>query len=153
MCAQGQKCLCILQDHFTWQNILTIRHRLLIYGITVLFSMLFSMHSGTKVTKTISWMTIYLALKYNISLKVIWQELCQKNGYFLMLSTLGKIFSRQHTEIFFLFFPARRIWHFMHIVSNLFSGKNISISHLLKILPRVLSVKTRLDMDQYTNFL
>ena len=33
------------------------------------------------------------------------------------VSTLGKIFSRQHTEIFSLFFPENRIWHFMQIVS------------------------------------
>ena len=35
----------------------------------------------------------------------------------LTLSTLGKIFSRRHFEIFFLFFPENRIWHFMQIVS------------------------------------
>ena len=35
----------------------------------------------------------------------------------LTLSTLGKIFSRRHFEIFFLFFPINRIWHFMQIVS------------------------------------
>ena len=45
--------------------------------------------------------------------------------------TLGKIFSRQHTELFFLFFPGNKIRHFMQTVSNvskkcqiLFSGKN-----------------------------
>ena len=31
----------------------------------------------------------------------------------LTLSTLGKIFSRRHFDIFFLFFPENRIWHFM----------------------------------------
>ena len=36
---------------------------------------------------------------------------------YLTLSTLGKIFSRRHFEIFFLFFPENRIWHFMQIVS------------------------------------
>ena len=36
----------------------------------------------------------------------------------LMLSTLGKIFSRQHFEIFFLFFSENRIRHFLQIVSN-----------------------------------
>ena len=35
----------------------------------------------------------------------------------LTLSMLGKIFSRWHTEIFFLFFPENRFWHFMQIVS------------------------------------
>ena len=35
----------------------------------------------------------------------------------LTLSTLGKIFSRQHFEVFVLFFPENRIWHFMQIVS------------------------------------
>ena len=37
--------------------------------------------------------------------------------YGLTLSTLGKIFSRRHFEIFFLFFSENRIWHFMQIVS------------------------------------
>ena len=36
----------------------------------------------------------------------------------LMLCTLGKIFSRRHTEIFFLFSTENRIWLFMQIVSN-----------------------------------
>ena len=36
---------------------------------------------------------------------------------YLTLSTLGKIFSRRHFEIFFLFFSENRIWHFMQIVS------------------------------------
>ena len=36
----------------------------------------------------------------------------------LTLSTLGKIFSRWHFEIFFLFFPEHRIWRFMQIVSS-----------------------------------
>ena len=31
----------------------------------------------------------------------------------LMLSILGKIFKRWYFEIFFLFFPENRIWHFM----------------------------------------
>ena len=34
-----------------------------------------------------------------------------------MLSMLGKNFSRQHFEIFFLFFPVNRLWHFKQIVS------------------------------------
>ena len=57
---------------------------------------------------------------------------------YLMLSTMGKIISRQHFEIFFLifprkcrqhfevfflFFPENRIWHFMPIVSNLSSAE------------------------------
>ena len=37
----------------------------------------------------------------------------------LTLSTLGKIFSRRHIwNIFVLFFPKNRIWHFMQNVSN-----------------------------------
>ena len=36
----------------------------------------------------------------------------------LTLSTLGKIFSSWHIEIFFLFSPENRIWHFMQIVST-----------------------------------
>ena len=57
-------------------------------------------------------------------------------------------------RIFFLFFPENRLWYFMQIVSNgdsmkyqnLFSvknKKNISICHLLKILPRVLSINNK----------
>ena len=43
----------------------------------------------------------------------------------LTLSTLDKIFSRQHFEIFFffIFFPENRIWHFKCQI--LFSGKNM----------------------------
>ena len=33
-----------------------------------------------------------------------------------MLSKLGKIFSRQHFEIVFLFFQENRLWYFMQIV-------------------------------------
>ena len=36
----------------------------------------------------------------------------------VMLCTLGKIFSRQHIEIFFLFFFENRFWYFMQTVSN-----------------------------------
>ena len=34
-----------------------------------------------------------------------------------LVSTLGKIFCRQHIEIFYLFLPENRIRHFMQIVS------------------------------------
>ena len=34
-----------------------------------------------------------------------------------MLSMLGKIFSRGHFEIRFLFFHENRFWHYMQIVS------------------------------------
>ena len=59
----------------------------------------------------------------------------------LMLSTLGKNFSRQHSEIISLFFPENRIWHLMQIVSSgatgdicmkcqiLFSEKNKKKNH------------------------
>ena len=40
----------------------------------------------------------------------------------LTLSTLGKIFSRQHFEIFFLFFPKNRIWH---LIQTVFIGDNL----------------------------
>ena len=36
----------------------------------------------------------------------------------LILCTLGKIFSRWYFDMFFLFIPDKRIWHFMQIVSN-----------------------------------
>ena len=46
-----------------------------------------------------------------------------KQEAYLWLSTLGKIFSRWYTEIFFLFFLQNsRIWHFMQIVSK---GDNV----------------------------
>ena len=52
----------------------------------------------------------------------------------LMLSMLGKIFSRRHTEISFsYFFPENRFWHFTQTVSTgscgaiMFSGKNKEI--------------------------
>ena len=60
----------------------------------------------------------------------------------ITLSTLGKIFSRRHIEIFFLFFQENRFRHFMQIVSSgdnlhempnpIFWGKirTISICHL-----------------------
>ena len=35
----------------------------------------------------------------------------------ITLRTLGKIFSRQHFEIFSLFFPENKICHFLQIVS------------------------------------
>ena len=36
----------------------------------------------------------------------------------LMLSILGKNFSRQYIEIFFLAFPENRFQHFIQLVSN-----------------------------------
>ena len=46
--------------------------------------------------------------------------------HYLRLSTLGKKFSRQHSEIFFLFFPRRQVLTFHAICMKcqvLFSGK------------------------------
>ena len=65
---------------------------------------------------------------------------------------------------FFLFFPENRICYFMQIVSNVFIGdnlhemsklfrknkKNISICRMLKILPRVLSIKFRTSLNCLT---
>ena len=55
----------------------------------------------------------------------------------LMLSTLGKIFSRHHIEVFFfffLFFPRKQDMAFhgdnLHEVPNLFSGEIRKISSL-----------------------
>ena len=49
--------------------------------------------------------------------------------------------------ILFLFFPGNRIWHFVQVIwmkgQNLFPGKNkkyLSKCHMLKIIPRVLSM-------------
>ena len=52
-----------------------------------------------------------------------WNPVC---SLFLLLTLimLGKIFSRQHTEIFvFVFCPENRFRHFMQIVSN---GDNLN---------------------------
>ena len=50
-------------------------------------------------------------------------ELCQTYRHIcLTLSILGKIFSRQHFEILFLFFPENRIRRVMQIASN---GNNL----------------------------
>ena len=38
--------------------------------------------------------------------------------YPLTPSTPGKIFNRRHNEIFFLFFPENKIWHFIQIISR-----------------------------------
>ena len=91
----------------------------------------------------------------------------------LTFTTLWAFSADDKMMLFFLFFPENRIWHFMQIVSLgdnlhemsnpvfweketicmkcqiLFSGKNkknISKCRLLKILPRVLSVKQVLKM-------
>ena len=40
------------------------------------------------------------------------------NGILSTLSPLGKIFSKRHFEIVFLFFTENRVWHFMQIVST-----------------------------------
>ena len=58
------------------------------------------------------------------------------SSYFhhLAFNTLGKIFSGQHIEIFFLLFPENVIWHVMHFVSvwdNL--HKNVKSRFLGKI--------------------
>ena len=52
--------------------------------------------------------------RINILKKCVYLE----NNTSLRLSTLGKIFSRRHFEMFFLFFPENRIRHFMQTVSN-----------------------------------
>ena len=75
----------------------------------------------------------------------------------LRLSTLGKIFSRRHFEIFFLiFFPENRFWHFMQIVSigdNLHemsnpvmgkNKKNITDLSSAEYAERVVRIKARL---------
>ena len=51
---------------------------------------------------------------------------------------MGKIFSRQHIELFFLFFPETRIGHFMQIVSirdNLLEMSNPVFLKIRKISP------------------
>ena len=54
----------------------------------------------------------------------ICEALCWNNSNFVgyktdnVLKRLGKIFSRQHFEIFLLFFQENVIWYFMQIVSN-----------------------------------
>ena len=71
---------------------------------------------------------------------------------------LGKIFNRQDTEIFLLFFPEYRVWHFMQIVSNedylhempnpVF-GKDILNCCMLKFLPSMLSINIILHFSLY----
>ena len=48
-----------------------------------------------------------------------WIDNCKSfnGGDIKHFDILGKIVSRRHIEIFFLFFPENRIWHFMQIVS------------------------------------
>ena len=69
-----------------------------------------------------------------------------------MLSTLGKIFCRGHTEIFFLFFSENRIGHFMNC-QVLFSGEkkkeniiNLASAELAK---RVVKVKDIIKKQKY----
>ena len=76
-------------------------------------------HVNCKIQKEIKissavFMIITLRIKQMLTAKV---RCClnkkkrnkQTPQYFLTLNTLGKIFSRQHIEIFFLFFPENRI--------------------------------------------
>ena len=58
---------------------------------------------------------------------------CRNDWNQSTFSTVGKIFRGQHFEIFLLFCPENRIWHFIQIVCQiLFPGKikkkNISLS-------------------------
>ena len=67
-------------------------------------------HDGPRMTDDGHWLT---TIAHHEHFVLRWA-----NNDDLTLSTLGKVFSRQHTEIFYLFFPDNRIWHFMQIVSN-----------------------------------
>ena len=79
--------------------------------------------------------TFWLKKKISLlSLSEVWSAI-------LTFSTLSKISSRQHFEIFFLFFPMETI---CMKCQNLFSEKNkknISVSPLLKILPSMQALK------------
>ena len=70
----------------------------------------------------------------------------------LMFSSLGKKLSRQHFEIFFLFFSRNEIWPFMQIrrqfawkVQSLFLRKNIINLSSAEFAHNKLSVKSRLN--------
>ena len=74
-------------------------------------------------------------------------------GNILKLSTLGKIFSRGHIEIVFLFFPENTIWHYMQIVCMkcriLFSRKNKKIvTNLLSAELAQRAVKVKMNFRQ-----
>ena len=69
----------------------------------------------------------------------------------LTLSTQGKSFNRWHTEIFFIFVPENKFWHFMQIVSNganlhemsnLFSEPNKN--NMNELAQRIVRVEDRL---------
>ena len=76
-------------------------------------------HSCVNFFETVSWKSASRAQreKYcQCSMNYIQNRGTQTRT--LTLSTLGKIFSRRHIEIFLLFFPENRIWHFIQMVSN-----------------------------------
>ena len=64
----------------------------------------------------LGWMDDCVSQKIKLIIYSVKQFQDRKCFYMsLTLSTLGKIFGRWHSEIFFLFFPGNRIWHFMQI--------------------------------------
>ena len=95
------------------------------------------------------------------SVQIFWNSIC----YLFLLSTLGKIFSRQHTEIFFLFFPNKQdlTFHanclqwsqFAWNIKSCFLGKirkNIISLWSAELAKRVVKVKDNLIMLNYFLF-
>ena len=73
-----------------------------------------------------SMLSIRTDMVSNIAVIDLWNELVEtieanktlvERQRMLTLCMLGKNFSRQHFELYFLFFLENRIWHFMLIVS------------------------------------
>ena len=108
----------------------------------------------------LEWRSIVLKLSYPpcslvafLSNPVSWDITSWKHNYIILTSltftTLWAFSADDKLMIFFLFFPENRIRHFIketicmkcHILFSGKNKKNISKCCLLKILPRVLSVK------------
>ena len=73
-----------------------------------------------------------------------WVYIVCSDLFFFTFTTLWANSADDKLIIFVLFFPENRLWHTMQI--SLFSRKNkekISKCHLLKFLPRVLSVEVK----------
>ena len=94
-------------------------------GITKQTFIWFSLHSRQYTCWHIYATSAFQTLNQKTILKCF--QLTTESSNILMLSTLGKNFSRHHLKIS-LIFPENRFWHFMHIVSN-FPRKQVLTFH------------------------